>query len=255
MQRETIDYNGDGVAMRGELFIPSGEGRRAGVLVFPEAFGIGDHVINRAERLAELGYVALACDLHGNGRYIDDLTAAMKELEPLFADPGKTRARAAAALNALTARPEVDPARIAAIGFCFPMPLELARSGADIRTVVGFHTGLQSTQPLTSADVIKSSILVCIGGDDPYIPVADRVAFEAEMRLAEADWQIEVYGRTVHSFTNTGADRRGMPDTLRYSPMSDRRSWAAMLARFDEVLSPRGGRDDPGGRMSTYPTG
>lgn len=238
MHRETLTYQADGLTMRSELFLVPAAAPRAGVLVFPEAFGIGDHVLARAERLAALGYVALACDLHGDGRYIDNLTIAMARLEPLFADPTKTRARATAAFAALAARPEVDAARIAAIGFCFPMPLELARAGADLRAVVGFHTGLQSARPIGSGDVVTPSILVCVGADDPYIPAADRMAFEAEMRAAGADCEIHVYGGTVHSFTNPTADRRDMPDALRYSPTADRRSWASMLALFDDCLAP-----------------
>ena len=240
MHRETLVYEADGVSLRSQLFFTATPGRRAAVLVFPEAFGIGDHVFARAERLATIGYVALACDLHGEGRYIDDLAIAMAQLEPLFAEPLRIRARAAAALAALAERPEVDPARIAAIGYCFPMPLELARAGADLKAVVGFHTGLKSARPVTSNGVVKPSILVCVGGDDPFIPAADRIAFEAEMRVAEADWQLEIYGRTVHSFTNQRADQRGMPETLRYSPAADRRSWQAMLSLFVDAARSTG---------------
>lgn len=237
MLRETLTYQADGLTMRSQLFLVPAMAPRAAVLVFPEAFGIGDHVFARAERLAALGYVALACDLHGDGEYIDDLTVATTRLEPLFADPTRTRVRATAALAALAARPEVDATRIAAIGFCFPMPLELARAGADLKAVVGFHTGLQSALPINTGDVIKASILVCVGADDPYIPAADRLAFEAEMRGSGGDFEIQVYGRTVHSFTNPTADQRGKPDTLRYSPTADRRSWTSMLALFEECLT------------------
>lgn len=68
---------------------------------------------SRAERLAALGYVALAFDLHGDGRFIADLAEAMAALQPLFDDRLRTRSRAGAALAALAARPEVDPTRIA----------------------------------------------------------------------------------------------------------------------------------------------
>jgi dienelactone hydrolase len=89
------------------------------VLVFPEAFGLDAHAVSRAERLAALGYVAIACDLHGEGRVIDDLQEATTQLQPLFEDPARSRARALGALLALAARPEVDKTRIAAIGFAF----------------------------------------------------------------------------------------------------------------------------------------
>jgi dienelactone hydrolase len=70
-----------------------------------------------------------------------------------YADPSKTRARAIGGLSALSARPEVDASRIGAIGFCFggSKSLELARSGADIRAVVGFHSALATVAPKTDA--------------------------------------------------------------------------------------------------------
>jgi dienelactone hydrolase len=209
------------------------------VLVFPEAFGLGEHAISRARRLAELGYVALASDLHGDGRLVDGLDEAVGLLQPLFADPSKTRARAGAALEALLARPEVDRGRIAAIGYCFggTMALELARGGAAIKAVAGFHSGLGTAAPKTDARAIQARVLVCIGADDPMIPPEQRAGFESEMREAGVDWQMHLYGNTVHSFTNPEASRRNMPDAIRYSAEADRRSWTSMRALFDEVFA------------------
>ncbi len=85
------------------------------------------------------------------------------------------------------------------------MSLELARSGAKIKAVVGFHSGLATAAPKTDAKAIKAKVLVCIGGDDPFIPLEQRAAFETEMRDAGVDWQMNVYGNTVHSFTNPAA--------------------------------------------------
>ena len=241
MQHETLTCEADGLTLQNRLFVdPAGTGaRRPGVLVFPEAFGLGAHSIARAERLAGLGYAALACDLHGDGRVVDDLGEAIGLLQPLFAEPSRTRARAGAALQALLARPEVDAERIAAIGFCFggTMALELARSGAALKAVVGFHSGLGTAAPPSDAKAIQAKVLVCIGADDPMIPAEQRTGFETEMREAGVDWQMHLYGNTVHSFTNQGAAERNMPDAIRYSPEADARSWAAMRALFDEALA------------------
>ncbi len=238
MHHETLIYTADGLTMRSQLFFEPGSGRRAGVLVFPEAFGLGDHAISRAQRLASLGYVALACDLHGEGAVIEDLPAAIALLQPLYAEPSRTRARARGGLDTLRARAEVDAGRIAAIGFCFggTMALELARAGADLRAVVGFHSGLATTAPKTDAKAIKARVLVCIGADDPLIPAAQRADFESEMREGGVDWQMHLYGGTVHSFTNKEASKRNMPDTIRYSPETDARSWASMQQLFAEAL-------------------
>ena len=105
MRRERLSYEADGLNMQSELFVGDGEGRRPAVLVFPEAFGLGEHVLGRAERLAGLGYVALASDLHGDGRLIDELGPAIELLQPMYADPLKTRARAGAGLAALAHGP------------------------------------------------------------------------------------------------------------------------------------------------------
>lgn len=239
MHDETVSYQADGLSMKGRLFFEPQASPRAGVLVFPEAFGLSEHAISRAQRLASLGYVALACDLHGDARLIDDLDEAIGLLTPLFSDPARTRARAGAALEALAARPEADPARVAAIGFCFggTMALELARSGAEIKAVVGFHSGLATHAPKTDAKAIKGRVLVCIGADDPMIPADQRAIFEDEMREAGVDWQMHLYGNTVHSFTNQGAAKRAMPDALRYSAEADERSWASMQELFSETLA------------------
>jgi dienelactone hydrolase len=237
--RETLTYQADGLRMKSELFFEAKSGTSAGVLVYPEAYGLNQHALERAQRLASLGYVALACDLHGEGRVVEDLGESIKMLDPLYADPSKTRARAIGGLKALAARAEVDAARIGAIGFCFggTMSLELARSGADIKAVVGFHSGLGTVAPKTDAKAIKARILVCIGGDDPFIPLEQRAAFESEMRDAGVDWQMNVYGNTVHSFTNPTAANAKRPNALRYSEEADRRSWKAMQNLFEEAFA------------------
>jgi dienelactone hydrolase len=242
MNRETLTYQADGLTMRSQLFFEPASEPRAGILVFPEAFGLSEHALSRAERLAEIGYVALASDLHGDGHLIDDLQAAIELLKPLYADPSRIRARATAGLKVLTARSEVDPTRAAAIGFCFggTMALELARSGADVKAVVGFHSGLATTAPKSDAKAIKARVLVCIGADDPFIPPEQRADFETEMRDAGVDWQMHLYGKTVHSFTNKQAAKRNMPDAIRYDAEADARSWASLQELFSETLaSPR----------------
>jgi dienelactone hydrolase len=240
MNTETLTYEADGLRMISHLYYDEGGGGpRPGVLVFPDAFGLGDHAKSRAERLAGLGYVALACDLHGEGRVLSDLGETMSLIEPLRAAPFRTRSRASAALDALRGRAEVDSSRIAAIGFCFggTMALELARGGAALAGVVGFHSGLATASP-DDAKNIRGKVLVCIGADDPGIPHEQRLAFEQEMREGGVDWQMNLYGGVVHSFTNPAADSRGMPQMARYDAKADARSWAEMRAFFDEIFRP-----------------
>jgi len=240
MQQQSLTYEADGLAMDSELYIEPSGGRRPGVLVFPEIFGLAEHALSRARRLCGLGYAALACDLHGGRQVFDDLPVVQRLMQPIRQDVARIRARAQGALGALRARPEVDPARIAAIGFCFggTVALELARSGAALSGVVGFHSGLATVAPQDARN-IRGRILVCIGADDPGIPPEQRAAFEQEMRAAKVDWQMSLYGGVLHGFTNPHADQYGRPEFLRYDARADERSWLQMRAFFDEIFAPR----------------
>jgi dienelactone hydrolase len=230
MQDTDVAYAAAGLSMSGKLFLPDDVGApKPGILVFPEAFGLGEHAISRARRLAELGYAALACDLHGDRRMIEDLAEVMPIINALRADALAIRARVVPALAALVARPEVDAARVGAIGFCFggTMALELARSGANVAATVGFHSGLATTRKEDAAK-IQGRVLVCIGADDPGIPAEQRAEFEQEMRAGGVRAQMMVYGGVVHSFTNVHADRLGRPEFARFDAEADRHSWMLM---------------------------
>jgi dienelactone hydrolase len=232
---EDIEYVHDGVRMVGQLAVDDGRaGTRPAVLVSHDAMGISDHPKRTARRLAELGYVALAIDYHGGGT-----TLPPDEIGPrlgaLMGDAVKTRAVARAGLDALLASPYADASKAAAIGYCFggTLSLELARGGADLAAVVGFHSGLATDHPQDAAN-ITGKVLVCIGADDPIIPPEQRLAFEEEMRAAGVDWQLHLYGGAVHSFTNPLAD--GSNPALRYDTVADERSWHSMLTLFGEVF-------------------
>jgi dienelactone hydrolase len=238
MIEENIVYEADGLSMQGRLYYMTDDAvKRPGILVFPEAFGLGAHVHSRAERLARLGYVALACDLHGNALHDPRLSEVIPLIQPMREDPSRLRARAQGAYDALLDTGRVDREKLAAIGFCFggTMALELARSGAELAGIVGFHCSLTTKSP-EDAKNIKGKVLVCIGADDPGITPDDRLAFEEEMRAATVNWQLSLYGGTVHGFTNPEVDAKGMPERLRYDPQADHRSWTEMRTLFEEVL-------------------
>ena len=237
MKIEDIEYHADGARLVGTLAVDDAvAGARPGILVCHEGGGLGDHARNIAKRLAGLGYVAFAMDYYGDGKPLTDMSQAMARIGGWMADSTGIRARATAALEVLKAQPETDAGKLAAIGYCFggTTALELARSGADLKAVIGFHSGLGTARPQDAAN-IKGVILAAIGADDPIIPVAQRTAFEEEMTAAGVDWRMHVYGRAGHSFTNPDAGRFGRPGFDYHEP-SDRRSWAAMIDLFDEVF-------------------
>jgi dienelactone hydrolase len=213
-----------------------GAGRRPGIVVFPEAFGLGDHAKKRADRLAKLGYVALAADINGEGAMYNDLAQLGPVIQSLYDDRSEWRSRARAALDALRAQPDVDGSRVAAIGYCFggTTALELARSGAPLAAIATFHAGLIAGLP-EDAGRIRAKVLVCHGADDPLVKKDVMDAVMTELRRDKADWQVIFYGNAVHSFTNPEADARQVP-ALKYDKQADERSWVLMRHLFEEAF-------------------
>ena len=237
MQTRDLDYAADGATLRGFLAFNEAATPRPGVLVFHEGLGLGDFAMEKARQLAALGYVAFAADMFGERRQAKNLQEVATIVGGLRAEPERLRARALAALATLAALPQVDREKLAAIGFCFggSVVLEMARSGAELKAVVSFHGVLATKLPAAEGQV-KASVLVLTGAEDPLAPPEQVTAFEAEMRAAKvADWQVVSYGNTLHGFTNPAADG-SMMRTAMYHAQSDRRSWAAMKALFEEVL-------------------
>jgi dienelactone hydrolase len=233
-----IEYHADGARLVGYLAVDeSRTGKRPGVLIAHEGFGLSDHAKGAARRLAEAGYVAFALDYHGDGKPLTDIALAMTRIRGWMADPTGSLARARAGLEMLVGRKETDTARLAGIGYCFggTMMLDMARAGEDLKIVVGFHSGLATARPAAPGHV-KSKVLVQIGADDPVIPSEQRLAFEKEMTAAGVDWRMILYSGCGHSFTNPNANLLNRPG-FHYHELSDRRSWRAMLDAFDEVLA------------------
>lgn len=235
MRIDDIEYSSEGRHLIGQLHVDdSTSERRPGVLVCHDLLGLRAHAKDIAARLAGLGFAAFALDYHGGGTVLpgDEVGARFGELTT---DVDQVRRLASAGLAQLRASEFVDGERVAAIGYCFggTMALELARSGADIRAAVGFHSGLATPRP-EDARNIRAKVLVCIGAGDPIVPPEQRAAFETEMTDGGVDWQLQLYGGVVHSFTNHDAD--GSNPGMKYDRRADEQSWAAMLDHFERFL-------------------
>ncbi len=238
MKTQTIPYTSGTKNFTGYLaWDETRSGPRPGVVVFPEAFGLNDHARERADRLAQLGYVALAADLHGDGKVFNDMSTLGPAMKELSGDRQAWRARARAALDTLSAQPPVDSKRLAAIGFCFggTTSIELARSGAPLAATVGFHCGL-IPEVAGDAGQIRARILVCNGAEDPLISKEAVDTLVSEFRRDKIDWQFVQYGNAGHSYTDPAADARGMPG-FAYDRKTETRSWLAMRNLFDEAFA------------------
>ncbi|WP_428312716.1 dienelactone hydrolase family protein [Hydrocarboniphaga sp.] len=237
MKSRKIEYRvGDTVLVGYLAWDDARSGPRPGVLVFPEAFGLNEHARLRADRLAQLGYVAFAADLHGQGKVYPDLPSVMPAIKALYGDREQWRQRARSAFDTLIAQPEVDAQRTAAIGFCFggATCFELARIGAPLAAIATFHAGILPEQA-GDAGRMQARVLICNGADDPVVKKDALEAVTAELRRDRLDWQLIQYGSASHSFTDPTADQRGMPG-FGYNALAEARSWATMRALFEDAF-------------------
>jgi dienelactone hydrolase len=233
---ETVEYKQGDTTLEGFLaYEDSISGKRPGVLVVHQWFGLTDYEKLRATQLAQLGYVAFCADIYGKGVRPKEASEAGALAGKYKTDRALLRARVNAALDVLKKNELVDTTRVAAIGYCFggTTVLELARSGADLNGVVSFHGGLDSPTPADGKN-IKCKVLALAGADDPFQKPEDLTAFESEMRDNKVDWQIVFYGGAVHAFTQP--DPGFVNAGAKYNEKADKRSWEAMKTFFAEIF-------------------
>jgi dienelactone hydrolase len=230
-----VRYSDGEQSLNGLLAWDSTRGdRRPGILVVHGGAGLDDHAKGRARRFAELGFLAFACDMYGEGvtghreRTVEYLNSVRKE-------PHLLVGRAQPALDILSSHPLVN-GRVAAVGYCFGgmTVLELARSGTELAGVASVHGSLQTARP-AQPNSIRTRMLVCHGGLDPHVPMTHVTAFTEEMTRAGADYQLVIYGQAMHGFTHETA--AGQTPGVAYHAPSDLRSWTAIQSFFDDIFA------------------
>ncbi len=232
---EPFHYSAD-VDLHGALAQPAGDARVPGIAVFHDINGVTDHPRGWADRIAnELGYLALAADVYGEGKNPADFQQGMAWIGELSSDGPRLGRRAAAALSALATHPRCD-GRLAAIGFCFggAVVLGLARNNVPgLLAGVSLHGALQTKTPATGQ--IGAKLLVLHGAEDPMIDYAALGTFLGEMRDAGADCQTVAFTGVVHAFTRPDQDG-SMSPALKFNAAANARSWRMMAAHFAEVF-------------------
>lgn len=237
MYTEEYIYSHDNQQLNGYLaYDAQAQGLQPAVLVVHDWSGRNDFACRQAEHLAKSGYIGFAVDMYGEGKTGESIEEKQALMGPFIKDKRLLRARIQAALQAVLTLKNVDPQRIAIMGFCFGgmCALELARSGADLVGVVTFHGILTPSKELTSYP-IKAKILVLHGYEDPMVSHHDVEAFCQEMNAGNVDWQLNVYGNAQHAFTNPNAHdkQRG----LVYNNQAAKRSFQALMNFLEEVFS------------------
>jgi dienelactone hydrolase len=236
MVTKEYEYKLDSMTYKGFIaYDDATKWKRPGILVAHEWWGLNDFTKTQAKRLAQLGYVAFAVDMYGNGLTTTDFATASKLAGGVRGTP-RMRQRIVAGLDALLRQENVDPKRIAAIGFCFggTSVLDLAYSGADVKGVVTFHGGLFSIKQEDMGH-LKAKLLILHGADDPTMPRDTVLAFQESMRKSGADWQMVFYGDAVHGFTNpaNGTDKS---KGVAYNALAAQRSWKLTETFLSEIF-------------------
>ncbi|MEQ9402395.1 MAG: dienelactone hydrolase family protein [Cyclobacteriaceae bacterium] len=235
-----VEYSTDSTTMNGYLaYDENDDSKRPGIIVIHEWWGHNEHSRERAEMLAELGYVALAVDMYGDGKTADHPEGAQEFMMSVVSDMDEAMARFDAALKTLKSHPNVDTEKIGAVGYCFggSMVLSMANAGYDLDAVAAFHAGL-GLPIMPDSGVVKAKILVANGADDPWISEEQADDFKKVMAGAGAEMKYISYPGAKHAFTNKGADamgeKFGLP--LAYNAAVDSASWEEMKILFSTAF-------------------
>ncbi len=240
IKEENVTYSADTATLNGFVaYDSSSTAKRPVVLVVHEWWGLNDYVRNRAKQLAEMGYLAMALDMFGNGKIAADPQEAMAFTKPFYSSPQLAKARLDAALNKIKQYPQADTANIAAIGYCFggTVVLNAARLGENVKGVVSFHGGLAGVQP--SKGLLKAKVLVCHGNADQFVNADEVAQFKKSMDSIGADYTFKTYDSATHAFTNPNATeagkRFGLP--IQYNAAADKQSWEDMKTFFARIFN------------------
>jgi carboxymethylenebutenolidase len=227
---ETIAMPGGGT-MDAYLAVPE-SGRGPGMLVLMEIFGVGDYIREVTERLAGIGYVAIAPDLYRRIRPKAEFGKGDQALHEAFAtsqqlDHEGAVADAIVALDALRAAPEVA-ASAGVIGFCLGGTLAFGVARAAEPAALIAYYGSTIPESLDDADQISCPALFHFGGQDPYIPraQAERVSAVAASREG---WECHIHADGGHAFDN-------WDNPMFHQPEPAARAWELTRAFLAQTL-------------------
>jgi dienelactone hydrolase len=240
IKEEAVSYTSDSATLNGFVAYDANKtGTRPVILIVHEWWGLNDYVKSRARQLAELGYLAMAVDMYGDGKMGNNPEEAGKLSGQFYANPALAKARFDAALNKIRTFPQADTANIAAIGYCFggSVVLNVAKMGEPLDGVVSFHGDLSPIVP-ASKELLRAKILVCHGNADTFVPQQQVDQFKKQMDSIGADYTFKAYDSATHAFTNPQATETGKQFNLpiKYNPEADKASWNDMKAFFDRIF-------------------
>lgn len=239
IKEEPVTYSVGGKNYNGYVTYDSNQaGKRPAVLVVHEWWGLTNYPRSRAKQLAELGYIAMAVDMYGDGKTAADPKEAQALATPYYKDPTLAKTMLDAAIKTLKTFPETDTSKMAAIGYCYGgfIVLNAAKLGVDLKGVVSFHGDLSGVP--VNKNLLKAKILVCHGEADKFVTKEAVEAFKKSMDSAGVDYTFKSYPGASHAFSNPGATELGKKFNLpiEYNAAADTASWNDMKNFFVKIF-------------------
>ncbi|MBK8988331.1 MAG: dienelactone hydrolase family protein [Chloroflexi bacterium] len=195
-----IAYSGaDDTKLLGYLAQPPGEGPFPAVLMLHEWWGLNDGITQLADALAAEGYVVLVPDAY-RGNLAEQVPGAL--FLRLTTPTEEIHADLDAGLAYLRALPGVDPARVAALGFCFggEQSLQISlRQPENLAATIVLYGSLE-TDPAALQPIASQPLLGIFGAEDAQIPLSEVDAFAAALDSLGAPANITVYQGVGHAF-------------------------------------------------------
>lgn len=239
IKTEAVSYANDSAKLTGFVaYDSSSTAKRPVVLIVHEWWGLNDYVKSRAKQLAELGYLAMAVDMYGDGKVGNNPEEAGKLAMPFYTNTTLAKSRFDAALAKIKTYSQADTSKVAAIGYCFggAMVLNMARLGEPLNGVVSFHGNLAGVP--ADKDLLKAKVLVCHGADDQFVKPEEVAMFKKQMDSIGADYIFKAYTGATHAFSNPAATEWGQKFKIpiAYNAAADTASWTEMKSFFVKIF-------------------
>ena len=241
IKEKPVTYKDGETTMKGfVVYNDAVKGKRPGIILVHEWWGITKHMHNEARRFAQHGYTVLIADMYGDARTADNPKDAGALAGSVMKNPQAMESRFNAARAELAKHPTVNGARIGASGYCFggAVVINMARAGADLNAVAGFHASLGLNTPAPAPGSVKAKVLVLNGADDPFVKPEQYAALKKDMEAAKADYRVVEYPGAVHAFTNPEATAAGKKFNLplRYDAKANKAAKAEADKLFAATL-------------------
>ena len=221
IREEPVTYKDGATEMKGFIVYDDAvAGKRPGIVLVHEWWGITKHVHGEAGKFAAQGYTAFIADMFGEGKTADNPKDAGALSGGVMKDPHAMQSRF--------------------VGYCFggAVVLNMARAGADLVGVATFHGSLDANVPAPAPGTVKAKVLVLNGADDPFVKPEAIDTFKREMDAAKVSYKFVNYRGAVHAFTNPEATEAGKKFNLplAYNAEADKESKAEAAKFFQDVF-------------------